>query len=78
MRALAAKVPMASSRSLPPADQLGHAIDADIRLHAEVPLFTLLRLAHLRVALAILVSVRGWEPYGGRRTRGMVLDSIVT
>lgn len=41
-------------------DQLGHAIHADVRLHAEVPLVALLGLAHLRVASLVLILDRGW------------------
>src|SRR6266568_2588188 len=39
-------------------NQLGLAVHADVRLHPEVPLVTLLRLLHLRVPLAFLILGR--------------------
>ena len=39
-------------------DQLVSAVDADVRLHAEVPLVALLGLVHLRVTLAVAVLGR--------------------
>src|SRR5205809_810437 len=39
-------------------DQLGLAVHADVGLHPEVPLVTLLRLLHLRVPLAFLILGR--------------------
>ena len=40
-------------------DQLGLAVHANVRLHAEVPLITLLGLVHLRVTRLVLVLGRG-------------------
>ena len=40
-------------------DQLGLTVHTDVRLHAEVPLVTLLRLVHLRVARLVLILGRG-------------------
>src|SRR6185437_11320146 len=42
-------------------DNPGLAVDADVRLHAKVPLVTFFGLMHLRVALAICVLGRGWR-----------------
>ena len=39
-------------------DELVAAVDGDVRLHAEIPLLSLGRLVHLRIALAILVLRR--------------------
>ena len=39
-------------------DELRSAVDADVRLHAEVPLLALRRLVHLRIPLSILVLGR--------------------
>ena len=43
------------------------SIDANVRLHAELPVVTLLGLVHLRVARLGLVLCRGW----GRNQRGI-------
>jgi hypothetical protein len=37
-------------------NQLGLAVHANVRLHAEVPLVTLLGLVHLRIACIALTS----------------------
>src|SRR5665213_3254771 len=42
-------------------DNLGFAVDADVRLHAEIPLIAFFGLMHLRVALAICVLGGGWR-----------------
>jgi hypothetical protein len=41
-------------------DDLGGTVNADVRLHAEVPLVAFLGLVHLRVPLPALVLGRGW------------------
>lgn len=41
-------------------DELGLAVDAHMRLHAEVPLIALFRLVHVRVALFGRVLGRAW------------------
>src|SRR3989338_6080713 len=62
-------------------DQLGLAVHADVRLHAEVPLVALLGLAHLRVARLALVLGRGRgidnrrvDDGAGRNLHSLVLE----
>jgi len=48
-------------------DQLGLTVDADVGFHSKIPLVSLLRLAHLGVALLLPVLGRPW----GRDDRGI-------
>src|SRR5665213_4378526 len=42
-------------------DNLGLAVDADVRLHAKIPLIDFFGMMHLRVALAVRVLGGGWR-----------------
>src|SRR5882724_5272021 len=49
-------------------------VGADVRLHAKVPVFTLLGLAHLRIACALPVLGRGRRSNDGRIHNGAALE----
>lgn len=55
-------------------DQTRTSVHTNVHLHAEVPLIALLRLPHLRVALAILVLGRGGRRNEGRVHQGALLQ----
>ena len=59
-------------------NELGIAVDADVRLHAEVPLIALLGLVHVRIELMLgfLGRERGIDDAGADDRSGRSLESL--